>query len=395
MLGCHVLVFQPAIRVYRTVGKRPVEEGHSGADGSGEAACVEEESDPNECSEAEPEQPRLVSVFGITVGFYWHLLKRVIVYRVAMEASVVFHSPNTGRTRSKIALWMARLLAAAAVAGLLGCAQKNESQEDASEEGHALLGVVQGVDSEETTLTVAHEDIPGVMPPMTMVFRVGPGDVKVFEKGDQIKARMVRDEDGGFRLVKIWKIDDAAADEMRKINEKLTKQVDTLGSGYYFGEGDAFPDFALVDQYNKSVTPAQYAGKPFILNFIFTRCTDGEMCPLSTSKMAMMQRKAKEMGLEDLQFISVTLDPQFDTPGVLRQYADAYGIDGANFRFVTGERIAVRQLVKSMALTRIQTDEDIIHSLATVLVDRDRKIVMRSTTKKWDPEAFLEAAAKL
>lgn len=287
------------------------------------------------------------------------------------------------------------LLVASASAGLLGCAQKNESQEDENEEGYALLGVVQAVDSEKVEMTVAHEEIPGFMQAMTMVFRVSAGDVKTFKEGDQIKARMVRDEDGGFRLIKIWKIDDEAAATMRRVNKRLAKTVDDLGSGYYLAEGDAFPEFALVDQYGETVTPTRYEGKPFMLNYIFTRCTDAEMCPLSTSKMATMQRLAKEAGLEDLEFISVTLDPKYDTPSVLRTYADAYGIDGENFRFVTGERAAVRQLIKSMALTHIDTGEDIVHSLATVLVGRDRKIVMRSVKKAWDPMAFLEAAKAL
>ncbi len=244
-------------------------------------------------------------------------------------------------------------------------------------------------------MTVAHEDIPDVMPAMTMVFRVNAGDVKVFKAGDQIKARMVRDEDGGFRLIKIWKIDEEAAETMRRVNKRLAEKVDELDSGYYLGEGDEFPEFALVDQYGETVTPTRYKNKPFMLNFIFTRCTDAEMCPLSTAKMATLQRMAKEAGLDDLEFISVTLDPKFDTPGVLRAYADSYGIDGSNYRFVTGEREAVRQLIKSMALTRIETDGDIIHSLAIVLVDRDRKIVMRSVKKAWDPQAFLEAAKGL
>ncbi|MBK1876401.1 SCO family protein [Pelagicoccus mobilis] len=287
------------------------------------------------------------------------------------------------------------LLVASALAGLLGCGQKEESQEDENEEGHALLGVVQAVNPETLEMTVAHEEIPDFMPPMTMVFRVGLGDVKVFKKGDQIRARMVRDEDGGFRLIKIWKIDDESAEVMRRVNKRLAKQVDDLGSGYYLAEGDAFPEFALLDQYGETVTPTRYKGKPFVLNFIFTRCTDGEMCPLSTSKMARLQKMAAEEGLQDLEFVSVTLDPKYDTPGVLRAYADGYGIDGSNFRFVTGEKEMVRRLIKSMAVTHIEDEDDIIHSLATVLVGRDREIVKRSTKKAWDPEAFLEAARVL
>ena len=284
------------------------------------------------------------------------------------------------------------LLGFLSVSGLLGCAQQNESQEDDKEEGYPLLGVVQAVDEANSQLTVAHEEIPGFMEPMTMVFRVGPGDVKVIETGMQIKARMVRDEDGGFRLIKIWPIDAAVAAEMRKVNQRLSDQAKALPSGYYFGEGDQMPDFALLDQYGNTITPDQYEGKAFMMNFIFTRCTDAKMCPLSTSKMALLQKMAAEKGIQDLEFISVTLDPQFDTPGVLRAYADRYGIDGSNFKFATGEKASVYQLIKSMGLTHIEDQDTILHSLATSLVDKDRKIVMRSTQSAWSPEAFLAAA---
>lgn len=276
------------------------------------------------------------------------------------------------------------------VAGLLGCAQKSESQEDDSGEGHPLLGVVQSVNVEGGEMTVAHEEIPGFMEPMTMVFRAAPGDVKNAKPGDRISARLVRDEDGGFRLIKIWPIDEAEAKRMREVNERLKEQAEALQSGYYYGEGDALPDFALYDQHGELVTPESLEGKAFMVNYIFTRCTDAQMCPLSTSKMAQLQKLAKAKGVEDLEFISVTLDPEYDTPGVLRSYAENYGIDGSNFRFVTGPRAAVDQLIKSLGVTAIRKEDDVMHSLATVLVGKDRKILMRSDKSDWDPEAFLQ-----
>jgi len=233
------------------------------------------------------------------------------------------------------------------------------------------------------------------MPPMTMVFRVGAGDARTFQPGDRIRARLVRDEDGGFRLVDIWKLDEQAAIEMRAFNERLARQAKELGLGYYFGEGDAFPSFALVDQYADPVTPERYRGKPFVMNFIFTRCTDGDMCPLSTSKMAELQELARAEGPEDLEFISVTLDPKFDTPGVLRDYADAYQIEGENFRFVTGPRSDVKLLLQTMAVAQLERSETIIHSMATILVDRAGKIVKRSTDKNWDPVDYLKHAQSL
>ncbi len=137
-------------------------------------------------------------------------------------------------------------------------------------------------------------------------------------------------------------------------------------------------------------TSDQFEGKLLMLNFIFTRCTDANMCPLSTSKMAQLQKLARAAEL-DVNFVSITLDPQYDTPGILRQYAEAYGIDGENFRFVTGHKSAVRNLVKSHGVTSVDQVDTIMHSLATVLIGKDGSIVKRSDKSAWMPEEFLEA----
>ncbi len=295
-----------------------------------------------------------------------------------------------------ISLMNARVKQALAVllmAGLLGCSQKNESQEDDSGEGYPLVGEILSVLQDEGLLEVRHEEIAGYMPAMTMRFKVAPGDMKNAKPGQKIRARLIRDGEGGFALVKIWPIDEEAAKDLEKFNDRLQKQAKELDSGRYYGEGDQSPDFALLDQFGKTVTSDRLKGKPFFLNFIFTRCTDAQMCPLSTSKMAQLQLMVKESGL-DASFVSITLDPEFDTPGILRNYADAYGIDGSNYHFVTGPKSAVRDLVRSFGVTSMDNVDTIMHSLATVLIDENGAIIKRSEKSAWTTLEFLEALKK-
>jgi len=171
----------------------------------------------------------------------------------------------------------------------------------------------------------------------------------------------------------------------------LERRMKQLGSGRYLGEGDEGPDFALYNQFGEVVSADDFRGHFVMMNFIFTRCNDAKMCPLSTSKMAQMQRLAKERGVEQLAFASITLDPKYDTPGVLRQYADMYSIDGDNFSFLTGPRDAVRALIRALGVTAIEQENDVIHSLATSLISPEGVIVRRSEKSDWSPEAFLEA----
>ena len=272
---------------------------------------------------------------------------------------------------------------------MAGCSPKEESLGEGDTEGHLLIGTITAVDEAAGLLEVAHEEIPDLMPAMTMKFEVSAGDLKNGKEGQKIRARMIRDENGAFQLIKIWPLDEQVSNDLKRVNQRLQEQAKGLPSGYHYGEGDESPDFALLDQFGEVVTNDQFSGKPLMLNFIFTRCTDANMCPLSTSKMVQLQKLAQASAL-DVNFVSITLDPQYDTPGVLRQYAEAYGIDGSNFKFVTGPKSAVRDLVKSHGVTSIDKVDTIMHSLATVLIDEDGTIAKRSDKSAWTPEEFLE-----
>lgn len=298
---------------------------------------------------------------------------------------------NDSRLRQST-LWVA--LAAMAIL-VLGCSGSAESQEDDSEEGYAVIGQIMGIIPEQNVLTVAHEEIPGYMPAMTMQFRVTKGDIENADMGQKIRARMLRDEDGGFRLVKIWPLDEDGQAAVEKANEALKKRMKALSSGRYLGETDAAPSFALYDQSGQLFKSETLQGKTFMMNFIFTRCNDAKMCPLSTANMANMQRMAKKQGVENLSFVSITLDPEFDTPGVLRSFAKQYGIAHENFHFLTGPKEAVYELIRALGVTALPNGDQVVHSLATSLVGPDGTIVMRSTASAWSPEAFLEKAAAL
>ena len=97
-----------------------------------------------------------------------------------------------------------------AAAILFGCSSSEVEEED-SGEGHPLVGEITDIDAEERMLEVAHEDIPGFMPAMTMRFKVSMGDIQNASVGQRIRARLVRGEAGEFMLIKIWPLDEEAA----------------------------------------------------------------------------------------------------------------------------------------------------------------------------------------
>ena len=129
------------------------------------------------------------------------------------------------------------------------------------------------------------------------------------------------------------------------------------------------PDFALYDQSGKVVQSARFRGKQIMLNFIFTRCPVATMCPASTLKMMQAQRLAREAGVSDIEFVSITLDPTYDTPGVLKEYAEDRGIDTSNFSFLTGPEGAVRDLLTQFGVVAEFEGDLVKHTLATLLID--------------------------
>ncbi|MEM9159770.1 MAG: SCO family protein [Verrucomicrobiota bacterium] len=295
-----------------------------------------------------------------------------------------------GATVVQLPIWIGL---AAFFAALLGCGGPVESQVDEDTEGHPLTGEIVEVRATEGILKVAHDDIPDFMPAMTMDFVARRGDLEIFEPGMRIRARLTRGENGEFVLKKIWPLGDSDAEKsIRKATEAQAKRQKEMGSGRYLAEGDEAPEIALYDQFGQLIDGRELRGKFVMMNFIFTRCKDAKMCPLSTSKMARMQRQAKEEGVDNLFFVSVTMDPLYDTPGVLKEYGDLYSIDGDNFRFATGPKAAVRGLLDALGVTSVEKPEggDYIHSLATTLIGPDGKIVLRSDKSAWEVAEFLE-----
>ncbi len=130
------------------------------------------------------------------------------------------------------------------------------------------------------------------------------------------------------------------------------------------------PEFQLTAQDGKTVTNADLKGKVWVANFIFTRCAGP--CPVMTSRMAeinqALARKAK-----DVELVSITVDPEYDTPQVLKEYGERAGADPAKWKFLTGPKDQVEAVVQKGFLQALAKEPSgiPIHSTRFVLVDRD------------------------
>jgi protein SCO1/2 len=294
---------------------------------------------------------------------------------------------STYRTARQGAWSPGALLALIGLALALGCARPAADKD--AEKHYPLKGEVVAVDREHKLLTVSHEAIPGFMPAMVMEFPVSAGDAAVASPKERIRADLVIDAAGAARLEKIWPDDRQAADAVAAGAIMLRQDTHERGGAAYREIGENVPEFALYNQDGRVVQSGQFRGQQVMLNFIYTRCPIATMCPASTAKMMAAQRMAREAGIRNIQFVTITMDGAYDTPGVLREYADIRGIDTGNFSFLTGPDGAIRDLLTQFGVSAQFQGDVLIHTLATLLIDEKGRIVWRADGSTWDPKDFV------
>lgn len=261
------------------------------------------------------------------------------------------------------------------------------------EQRYPLTGEIVKVDAGRRTLIVAHDEIKGFMMAMTMEFKAAPGDLAIARPGQHIRAELVRRPDG-FYLEKIWPDDAATQRALDAAAKALTQDTAMRGKEAYREIGENLPEFTLLDQEGRAVAGSRFRGKQVVLNFIFTRCPIANMCPAATERMAALQQAAKAAGAKDFELVSISFDPAYDTPGVLKEYAQIRGLDTANWSFLTGPDTAVRQLLAQMGIIREFEGDTIKHTLATVLINEEGKITYRVDGSSWLVEDFVRRLRK-
>jgi protein SCO1/2 len=275
--------------------------------------------------------------------------------------------------------------AAAIAASVILCAAVAGCSRAEPPKRYVLQGQVLAVHPERRQITIKHEDIVGFMPGMTMAFDVA--DPKLLEghaPGDLVTAELEVSNSLG-RLTSIVKTGTAPlpADS----NEAA------LAAGI-LDVGDAIPDVALIDQQDRRRTLAEWIGTPVLMTFVYTRCPLPTFCPLMDQNFATIQRNAGEdPALRGrIKLVSISFDPEHDTPAVLAAHAARLKADPAVWTFLTGDRVTVDRLAGKFGVGLLrgdQTKEEIVHNLRTFLVGPDGRIVKIYGGSDWTTSQVL------
>ncbi len=270
-----------------------------------------------------------------------------------------------------------------------GCGRSDQNQAGAQQ--YEARGIVRGFAPDHSTVQIEHETIPGFMPSMTMPFEVRDekeiADLKI---GDAISFRLNVTQQDSW----IDHIEEINAGQLHLPRSSPPPAYESNAKPR-LREGDQMPEFQLIDQNGKPLTLEAFHGHPFVVTFIFTRCLIPNFCPRMSRNFAELQKaiQATPNEMAGTRLLSISFDPQFDTPEVLTEYAQHEGADPAIWKLATGEPAEIEKLTKAFSILVQPEGGTISHSLATALIDHTGKIAKIWRGNGWTPQEALESLA--
>jgi protein SCO1/2 len=248
---------------------------------------------------------------------------------------------------------------------------------ESSDKHYTLSGRVISKAPATRSIVVDHDEIPGFMAAMTMPYPVVDGvDLSGVEPGDLIRADIDVKPDGQYWLTKISVTDSSRRDKTPRGSKELWP-------------GQNIPDLELVNQNGKTVRFSEFRGKTLLLTFIYTRCPMPNFCPRLSSQFASLNRELQKDPGEygRTQLLSISIDPKYDTPEVLYKYGLAYLNDDpkgfAHWQFTAPSPENLKKLASAFSLVYAEEDNQISHTMSTVLVDPEGKLAKIWDTSDW------------
>jgi len=254
-------------------------------------------------------------------------------------------------------------------------------REASTAQRYELRGKVVSVEKDKHIVTVAHEGVKDLMEGMTMPFTVRDDwPFEVLAPGDQITATLVVDGPESWL-------------ENVIISQSISETTPLSSSGASEAQpGDKVPDFTLVNQNNKTIRTSQYHGKALLLTFIYTRCPIPEYCTLMSNNFAEIDRELQKTPelYEKTRLLSISIDPEYDTPAVLRSYGASHtgryeDEKFTHWEFATGSKDQVKEVAKFFGLQYFPEKDQIVHGLRTVIIGPDGKVAKVYRGNEWKP----------
>jgi protein SCO1/2 len=270
------------------------------------------------------------------------------------------------------------------------------SSKTPAQKRYPFTGRIVSIDTPSQTAIIDGANIPGFMDPMTMTYKIKPAvTLNHLSPGDSISAEVV--------VVEPAAKSDAAVSDYWLENVKVVahgkvSHASADNSFHAPAPGEDIPNFSFVNQNGKRISLQQYRGKVLLLTFIYTRCPFPDFCPRVSSNFAEIYRQfATNPALARTRLLSISFDPEHDTPKVLRDYAFsvAHTHDPALFsrwQFAAPSAADLPRIAAFFALTVQPENGTITHNLSTAVIGPDGKIVKWYHGGDWQPSDLIRDA---
>jgi len=275
------------------------------------------------------------------------------------------------------------LIIAVAIGSASSCGRTGKEQR------FELTGKVVSVELDKQLVTISHQDVKGYMPAMTMPFSLPDKQtLSHIQSGDSITATLV--VDGSH----VW------------LEEVITSRQSAPTSGPTTvvepNAGAEVPDFHLVNQFGKNIRLHDYRGKTLLLTFIYTRCPVPEYCTLMSTNFLDADRQLQKNAelYARTHFLSISVDPEYDTPAVMKSYGSAHtekyeDETFAHWEFATGSKEQIKSIAEYFGLTYVPESDQIVHNLRTVIIGPDGSVKQVYRDNKWKPEEVVTEIEKV
>ncbi len=282
------------------------------------------------------------------------------------------------------------------LASIAGCHSASAPTAPPSKQ-YPIHGTVVSVDKATNKIDLNAGTIPGFMEAMTMTYPVtDPSAIGELHPGDIISATLLADEDAAgpknLRLKEIVITGEANPNVLPAVQYHVPTP------------GDAVPDFKLLNQSDKTIGLKQFRGKVLVLTFIYTRCPLADYCPRMSRNFAQIDKalQADPALYAKTHLLSISFDPAYDTPKVLKSYGEAYTGKFVNetfnhWDFAAPSAAEVSRMEQYFDLGVTPGENGTLqHSLSTVVIGKDGKVVAFWPTNDWtvaDVLAKIKAAS--
>ncbi len=280
-----------------------------------------------------------------------------------------------GATRSMI-------LFVFALSVFTGCRSVHRADEDKGAATYQIKGIVVSSDAAKGIVTIDTEAIPGLMGAMTMPYKLAqPGVATELHQGDHVTARL--------RV-------SPSASVLDQIDVTAQAKPDYKPEKFYNvpTPGQMVPNFKFLNQSGKTITMEQFHGKVLLLTFIYTRCPLPDYCIRMSRNFATIQHQlaADPELYNKVHLLSISFDPEHDTPNVLRSYGNAYTGSEAfsHWDFAAPSSSELDQVDQFFDVgVSSGSNNTLTHSLSTAIIAPSGKVFRWYPSNDWDPSTVV------